>query len=323
MILFHEIYGTYYRIVAELLTSCIERQTLSAQQAYQILAARTANASEALHRLYPEAQHNIMEGLFGPRNNGHGEYRLIDEGGVTHIEEAPEAICTTLEKRWLRTMLDDPRMKLFDIDATELADIEPLWHVDELQVIDMASDGDPFDNPEYIAHFRHLQSAQKSGQMLCIQWQTPEAASRKVSGRVEHLQYSQKEDKFSALFQTEQGLTAIPVAHITRIDDCKLENFGSSANHVGTDKTLRTVRFTLRNENAAFDRVATAFAMYQKSEAKMLNADKLYFEMIYPADEEPELIHTILGFGPYLRVLEPESIIEQLKSRLMRQLHIL
>ena len=68
---------------------------------------------------------------------------------------------STLQRRWLKTLLSDKRMQLFDVDFTGLEDVEPLFTQEQFVYFDRYSDGDAYDNPQYKKHFRLLLQAIK------------------------------------------------------------------------------------------------------------------------------------------------------------------
>ena len=62
----------------------------------------------------------------------------------------------------LKAISDDPRLKLFGVSFPELDSVEPLFTPDDYKIYDRFSDGDPYDDDEYIRRFRIILSAIKS-----------------------------------------------------------------------------------------------------------------------------------------------------------------
>lgn len=75
---------------------------------------------------------------------------------------------TLLEKRWMKAILLDPRMGLFDPDLTGLEDVEPLFRPEWLVYFDRYTDGDDYSNPEYIRHFHTVLEALREKKQLEI-----------------------------------------------------------------------------------------------------------------------------------------------------------
>lgn len=65
-------------------------------------------------------------------------------------------LLTLLEKCWMKAMLLDSRMRLFEPDMTGLEDIKPLFMPDTMVYDDRYSDGDDDQNPAYVQRFHTI-----------------------------------------------------------------------------------------------------------------------------------------------------------------------
>lgn len=74
----------------------------------------------------------------------------------------------------------------------------------------------------------------------------------------------------------------------------------------------------LYNERNALDRVMTHFSDLKK-QAQQLNDNHYMIKIYYENEDETELIIRILSFGPYIKVIEPESFVNLIKKRLYMQ----
>ena len=145
--LFHEIYSSYYIAVSSILKEAV-RGTLTGKK---------LNALVQEHA-FGESLLTIPDGLKGEK------WRLIHKDLSTPLEEEPSMPLTILEKRWMKALLLDPRIRLFMPDMTGLKeigleDVEPLFTPDMIVYYDRYSDGDDYENPEYIRHFRTILQA--------------------------------------------------------------------------------------------------------------------------------------------------------------------
>ena len=68
---------------------------------------------------------------------------------------------TTLQKRWLKALLTDPRISLFYPDLVGLEDVEPLFNASDVVYFDCYSDGDNFSDENYIENFHIILQALK------------------------------------------------------------------------------------------------------------------------------------------------------------------
>ena len=110
--LFSEVYGTYYNVLAELISKAADGE-LTKESMYQIV--REKGFEESVLTI-PDA----VESQSWP---------LIRDDFTTPLDK-PTMPLTTLQKRWLKALLGDPRIKLFDPPADGLEDVEPLYPPD-------------------------------------------------------------------------------------------------------------------------------------------------------------------------------------------------
>ena len=96
--LFNEIYGTYFSTVAKI-----------------IKAAQTGKLTEK--ELYSIVQENAFgeSTLTIPQMLKNESWPLINKDLSTPLEHEPKRPLTDLEKRWIKTLLFDSRIKLFDV----------------------------------------------------------------------------------------------------------------------------------------------------------------------------------------------------------------
>ena len=94
-----------------------------------------------------------------PRALQTGEWPLLDDSMRSVLQHKPTMPLTLLEKRWMKALLADPRIALFDVDASGLEDVQPLYSPDVFVPFDRYADGDPYDDPTYIACFRTVLQA--------------------------------------------------------------------------------------------------------------------------------------------------------------------
>ena len=140
--LFSEVYGTYYNVLAQLLSKAVE-DDLTRETMLRIV--QEMGFEESILTI-PEA----LESQNWP---------LIAKDYSTPLEHEPTMPLTTLQKRWLKALLNDPRIRLFDPPMDGLEDVEPLYPPDTFGYFDRYNDGDPFDDPGYQKRFRCILSA--------------------------------------------------------------------------------------------------------------------------------------------------------------------
>ena len=152
--IFSEIYGTYYLILEELLARA-QAGGLTKDEMEAVIRSRGFGESI----------------LTIPKKLTNGSWPLLTRDLETPLKHQPRRPLTTLEKRWMKALLSDPRIALFDPPMEGLEDIEPLYPADALVYYDRYTDGDPFTDPQYIANFRTILTALREKRRLHVEFQ--------------------------------------------------------------------------------------------------------------------------------------------------------
>ena len=118
--IFDELYGAYYNAVARILRTAAER-AVTKQEARRIIEEQA----------FSESVLAIEPALF------EGQWQLLRPDGTTPVRHKPELPFTGLEKRWLKAISLDPRIRLFDCELTGLEDTEPLFTPEDICVFEV------------------------------------------------------------------------------------------------------------------------------------------------------------------------------------------
>ena len=140
--LFSEYYGAYFACVAEILSEAVEG-TLTKEKISEIAARQGLGESV----------------LTIPANLRNGNWPLITPDCKTPVRHIPPHPTTLLQKRWLKTLLLDPRIRLFDLTDKGLEDVAPLFDPAKIVWYDRYCNGDSFEDEDYIERFRQLLEA--------------------------------------------------------------------------------------------------------------------------------------------------------------------
>ena len=296
--LFSEIYGAYYNCVADILKiACDHRPSKDEMMA---VIDRKGFDETSLH---------LIPALCGEK------YKLIRKDGSTPLKKSPEMPLTTLQKRWLKSVTEDPRFLLFGETIEGLEDVKPLFDPSFVEVFDKYSDGDPFEDPSYIGKFKILRSAIRSGSPVRVKICSGRGNVREFVMLPEFLEYSEKDDKFRVFGRSERGTTVNNVNRITEVSfaDGDEPRFRSSRK-----EQKREVIFELIDRRNALERVMLHFAHFEKETVK-IGDDRYLVKLFYDKDDETELVIRVLSFGPMIKVREPESFIGLLRERIQKQ----
>ena len=296
--IFSELYSAYYDTVAGILSACMHGQP-SEKDLRGIVEERA----------FSESVLTVLPALKEER------WQLLRKDLSTPILYEPTIPLTLLEKRWLKAILQDPRVKLFDVHFPGLEEVEPLFDLDDIRWYDRYADGDPYEDEAYIERFRLVLEAipeRKPLQAELLNRRNNKARMRFIPTGLE---YSEKDDKF----RIRMAGSRFADLRLSRI--YKLEYYtGSGPWHFAPQpERIGEVVLELRDERNALDRVMNHFAHLEK-EAEKTGKDRYRIRIRYWQSDETELVIRILSFGPVIKVLEPESFAEQIRERLRRQM---
>lgn len=293
--LFHEIYGSYYQAVSAILGEAV-LGTLTKKRLNELVQTHA----------FGESLLNIPDGLTGER------WRLLHRDLTPELDKEPKRPLTLLEKRWLRSLLLDPRIRLFDVDMHGLETVKPLFTPEMFVFFDRYGDGDDYHDPVYIAHFKTILTALREKKDLYISFETRSSRPSIVVTPL-HLEYSEKDDCFRLI---ASGFRRSWVIRLSRVLDCSIvENSRALPPRPNKPETLV---FELEDRRHALERVLLHFSHLEK-ETKRLDETHYLVTLKYDRADETEMVIRILSFGPMLRVLEPAHFIGLLRERIERQ----
>ncbi len=322
MELFSEVYGCYYTVVSRVLSKAQDGMTRA-----QIESLVNADG-------FYESSFHLLPSLFS------GKWSLLDERKGCYFSrlsgEAKRPL-TALERSWLKALAEDPRIRLFLEDEQleslrqALADVPPLYLQDDFHIYDRHRDGDDFTNPRYRSVFRTVLQAIKEQRPVLVGYESPGGMRTTKRYLPYRLSYSAKDDKFrllcAALNKRQNRLQRITL-NLARITSAQLdEGFVDNAEELAAlfSRTLCTkpVVLEISTERNALERCMLQFASFERQTVYDRERDRYTCCLWYDAADETELLIRILSFGPTVKVLEPVGFLNQIKSRIRRQLELL
>lgn len=299
--IFSEIYGAYYNAVAAVLREAV-----------------THPVSDADIRRIVE-KHAFGESILAiPSALKEERWKLLKPDGTAVIQNAPSMPLSLMQKRWLKAIARDPRIKLFGDFDFDFPDVEPLFLPEDVIVFDQYADGDDYTNADYIANFRIILDAVRNGTPLYIKMRNKigEIIARTIFPS--HLEYSEKDDKFR-LIGTGSGYgNTVNLGRIIHCEPCGGKN---KIRHAAKkDVCTRQVTFELTDQRNALERVLLHFAHFEKT-AERIDESRYAVTVRYNLEDETEMVIRILSFGPMIRVTAPERFIKSIRQRLIDQIH--
>lgn len=296
--IFSELYGAYYNTVAAVLRKAVQRPLT--KEDLRTVIERCAFSESVL---------SIEPALTSEK------WQLLRPDGTTPLLHPPTMPLTVLQKRWLKAISLDPRIRLFDFDSSGLEDVPPLFTPDDIYIFDRYADGDPFEDEVYIQIFHRILDAIKKRYPLNIDVKNRREARTHLNVMPEYLEYSEKDDKFRLV---TSGCRYGKTINLGRILSCKPfrgERYGRQSICAAANKRVVIELYDGRN---ALERVLLHFAHFEK-EAQRLDEKHYRVTINYRQDDETELVIRVLSFGPFIKVTEPERFVGLIKKRLEMQ----
>ena len=296
--LFHEIYSCYYNAVAEILSLAVEK-ALTPGKMKEIIAEKAC--SESFLEIIPALTTE--------------KWQLLDANLQTPLKHIPSMPVTTLQKRWLKAISLDKRIKLFGVKFDLPDDIQPLFTPDDFVVFDKYADGDPYEDEKYIKIFRTVLEAVHAQQKIKVEYAGHKGNCRRITCDPYKIEYSEKDDKFRVFVS---GCRFATIMNIANIKECEIIGDARSPRLPEAIHSSEYFIAELVDERNALERFMLHFAHFKK-QAERLPGSRYRIQIFYDKNDELELLIRVLSFGPFVKVTEPDTFIELIKERLKKQ----
>ena len=295
--IFSELYSVYYNTVAKIL-----------EAAFNPAATEKDLQRCVVEEAFSESIMTILPALKS------GKWPLLKGDLTPALRHKPTMPLTILEKRWLKAIAEDPRVKLFGAVFPALDDVQPLFTTEDYRVYDQYADGDPFEDENYIRHFRLILSAIKNGRPVRITMTNRYGKEVWVRFYPKGFEYSVKDDKIRII----AAGCKFKQFNLGRVISCEYySGYGPWSDQPEIEKQ-KDLTLLITNERNALERAMLHFAHFEK-QAERLEDDKYILRLKYYEDDETEIVIRVLSFGPYVKVLEPQSFVKLIKERLISQ----
>lgn len=188
--LFNPLYSTYYLAIRNILETYItnKKQPLSNETITKLIKESA----------YIEAPGELSDLIFN-KSETTTIFKEFQNKVLSPINHIPDFPLTTIELRFLTSILQDKRVKIFfPLEIIEelhkaLKDVKPLWKTEDIKYFDQNKDGDDFDNKNYVILFQTILSAINHKKFIHLIY------GRKNNSDIftpTHLDYSQKDNIF-------------------------------------------------------------------------------------------------------------------------------
>ena len=296
--IFSELYSAYYNAIASIIAEVIEGEH-SEKELQKVVTERA----------FGESVLTIMPSFKSEK------WQLVHPDLTTALEHKPTMPLTTLQKQWLKAITLDPRMKLFGVEIPGLEGVEPLFTQEDYHVYDKYSDGDPFEDEEYIRQFRVILEAMRKGTQIKFEMTNRFGKPMFIRCHPVRLEYSEKDDKFRLV---TAGWRSVSTVNLAKMRACVHYTGEKPLDNEEREKQYDIIVLKVTDERNALERVMLHFAHFEK-QAEKLDKNTYLLKIKYAHDDEPEMVIRILSFGPLVEVMGSENfkklVIEKLKKQ--------
>ena len=297
--IFSELYSAYYNTLAEIIKAALEHP-LEKKEMSKIIEEHA----------FGESFLTIEPAISEER------WQVIKKDGTTNITHVPRMPLTTIQKRWIKAISLDPRIRLFGVELPDFPDVKPLFTPEDYTVFDKYSDGDDFEDELYKKNFRLILTAIKESRPIKLRVENRKGRLVKKVLIPKYLEYSEKDDKFRLI---ASGDPIGGTYNLGRIKSCVLFDGEYKEEKMKQQPEKKaSVIFELYDDRRALERVLLHFAHFEKG-AERIDEDKYRVTLYYDENDETEIVIRILSFGPMIKVTEPPLFVDLIKERLLRQ----
>lgn len=316
--MFSEIYGSYYLILEMILARAMGKE-ITKKEIDDIVAR------------YGFLESNLYFTPDAVAQSGGYNLLLQSDNGYTSVLKHPAvSIVTGNQKRFLKTMLCDKRVRLFlqnaDLEYWEntLIDIEPLYDLNDIVFTETSLDGDPYDNELYQDNFRCILSAIRLHQALRISFDSAKGKRHTFMLAPWKLEFGLRDDKFrlcGVSFHHGKAINYVKVnvarmTAVTIVDEsCKID----FKRFIKAKQNHEPIEIVVTNERNGFERVFIGLSNYERVSTYDEETGTCTMKIYYTDDDEPELLILLMSFGPVIRVTGPQAFLVRFAARIKKQ----
>lgn len=319
MKLFSEIHSRYFFIINEILKTATVRK-ISCNE----IAATVTQLG------FTETPIFLTPAL--KNDNGEGYYLLQKEpdGYTATLKNPLSFTITELQKRWIKTLVNDRRFSLFIDEAEQneytklLVDIEPLYESNHIITVDIANDGDDYENGEYRMIFKTIMQAIQDKKMIRITYES--GKNNRISSHFApyKLEYSIKDDKFRlcTVRMHNKRMKSLYKLNLSRIKEAVIMDWNAPlelGEFVKSKRMPLPIELEISNERNGFERIFTQLSNFERISEYNEITKKCFMKIFYYEVDEMELLITLLSFGPIIRIIGPERFKNQITERIIKQ----
>lgn len=264
-------------------------------------------------------------------------YNLLakEAGGYRSIlKHAPSAPLTIQQKRLIKTMLTDHRVRLFLDDeeiqrlSDSLVDVAPLYDVNDIVLTETAADGDDFADEKYRQWFRTILRAIKRNKILKIVFDTSRNDRKTVIVAPYKIEYGRRDDKFRFCAVTvhkhcPSRYVKLNIARITQIIESETDSRIDCEAFIAGKQLKEPIKIEVSDMRNGFERIFTQLSNYKRTSTYDPDTHTCGMQIHCLDDDVQELLIVLMSFGPAVKVIGPEWFKEKYVERIRKQMDML
>lgn len=318
MLPFNEIYSKYYTLVMHLLQDAHEKPlTLDTLRTYI-----TENG-------FLETPTTLISALTSQEADSYHLFLKKENTYASILNQAPQTVLSTLEVRWLKSLLDDPKLALFLEDAEiytlkkALLSIEPLYTQEMIAFTRQNVHDSLYHTPSYRMLFKALMMAIQENQLLEITYTLSAQFPQSIIPY--KLEYSIAEDTFNLLGISIKDGVLLTLERISLSTINNVNPIGVAPSREVLDafakscKCKEPITFELYNMRSGFERVFMYLSAYERITQFNEEEDTCLVQLYYYPFDEAKLMDMLISFGPIIKILAPTPIRHCFKARINAQ----
>lgn len=314
--LFESIYSSGFRAVGRIINEALERRGINSEEIRAITEHYSIGEYDYSNILDSLIANKSWPFLIKISEDMHGYVGKTKY--IPTIENKYNRPMSLVEKKWLNNISCDKRMRLFTDEAPAMSDVGTLFNPDDIVFYDQNSDGDPYDDENYILCFRTILRAIKEKRYIEVVYCTNSGKMNTFKCFPLKLEYSLRNDKFRLINGFVGDTSKTSFLKLSGIQSVEMGDICDNPDQYSYEIGKKSVVLEVSEENSAKERFLLHFSPLKREIERV--GDKLWrVKIYYDEDSEEEIVIDILSFGRYVKVVGPDSFKESLKNRLSRQ----
>lgn len=347
MELFSEVKNRYFQLMFRIINECAAGMTKSeilrmideGEFEQKVIDKNQKSFADlVLNRCEPDENLNLLtekDGLFYPSVRSAGKTGYRENNAVERNSQPPLPVrFTTLEKAWLKALLDKEGVRMvlsketFDKLQKELADIDTPIKDEYFELTNRIKLPAIKDQEAYEENFRLILKA--IIQEKPIRYNNTDKYGNTYRDRLAlpvSIEYSMRDGRFRVSLYSLDDKRPV-MANIFTLTGLRLVDEDVGIDREAAKRLLFEQKYSeepivleVTDRKAAMERCFMCFSGMERT-ARSLGNNKYEIRLNYYLFEEENLIRNIISLGPFVRVISPQRIADEIIARVKKSIRL-